>query len=506
MENKDLEPLQLPDRKTSKLKSNKFRHGSLATIFTVIFIVLIILLNVVVSALTDRFPSMNMDMTAEKLNTLSETAVDTAKKVEKETVINIIGAEDVIRGDKIYTNYGLQYSQVANLADKMQEANSKIKVKFIDPDIDPAFISQYPDDGLAAGTVLVKTDARYKVLTVTDLFSLQQNQQDGTYKQYSQVDGALSNAVYLTNLDSVPVVAVATGHNEMLATEARATFDQLMKDSAFDVKEFSLLTEEIPAEAQVLMLATPQTDYSKDEIKKMQDFLAITDDGKSRTLLITCHPTQGTLPNLATFLEDWGVKVNQGVVVENDANNMLSGAPNGIFVNASTDIFPDTTYDKLLALSAVPLELTFKSQNDISTYALMETADTAYVSVDETLAENPETSKQVVASISQKLTTVDNAPVRSNVVVMGSTVSLLQDFLGGNTFANRQFTTDLMKYGTGTTDKSQSLYVTPTETNVTDITATAAVVQGVGLYFFTIILPIAILIAGLVIFLRRRHL
>ena len=60
------------------------------------------------------------------------------------------------------------------------------------------------------GKVMVKTDKRHKTLAVTDLFSIQQDSSTGQYNYYSKVDGALANALYLVNLDTVPVVAFAT--------------------------------------------------------------------------------------------------------------------------------------------------------------------------------------------------------------------------------------------------------------------------------------------------------
>ena len=128
-------------KKTSKLasvlKQDKFKHGSLAVVFTAIFIAVVIVVNILATALTDRFPSMNIDLTNEGLNTLSEEAIDVAKNLENDTVIYIIGSEDSIRNDLVYSNYGLKYSQVANLADRLAEVSNKVSVEFIDPDRNP---------------------------------------------------------------------------------------------------------------------------------------------------------------------------------------------------------------------------------------------------------------------------------------------------------------------------------------------------------------------------------
>ena len=63
-----------------------------------------------------------------------------------------------------------------------------------------------------------------------------------------------------------------------------------------------------------------------------------------------------------------------------------------------------------------------------------------------------------------------------------------------------------MKLLTGTSDTRIGISVSQTQTNTRDIAASASVIQFVGLIVFTALVPIAVLAAGLVIFLRRRHL
>ena len=107
-------------------KTEKFKHGTMATVFTAVFIVLVIVLNVITSALADRFPSMNIDLTSQGLNSLSDKALDVAKNAEYKTTIYLLGTEANYKDDMIYANYNLRYSQVANLAEKMQAAGIKV--------------------------------------------------------------------------------------------------------------------------------------------------------------------------------------------------------------------------------------------------------------------------------------------------------------------------------------------------------------------------------------------
>lgn len=46
----------------------------------------------------------------------------------------------------------------------------------MDPDTNPTFISEYADEDLSTGKVMVQTERRHRVLTVTDLFTIEQDQ------------------------------------------------------------------------------------------------------------------------------------------------------------------------------------------------------------------------------------------------------------------------------------------------------------------------------------------
>lgn len=487
----------------------KFKHGSLAVVFTVVFIAVIIVINVLVSALTTRFPSMNFDLTKEGLNTLSDEATDVAKEIVNETTIYIIGSEDAIRGDEVYSNYSLKYSQVANLADRLHELNDKIKVEFIDPDLNPQFISDYAGDSLTTGKVMVKTDKRHKTLAVTDLFSIQQDSSTGQYNYYSKVDGALANALYLVNLDTVPVVAFATGHNEMLTvSDNLSTFTGMLNDNNFEVKEFNMLTDEIPEDASIVVLGTPTTDYTSEELSKLEAYLGDEKMASSRTLYVMTAPNAGwsSMPNLSSFLAEWGMEPQSQEVLESNTNNTLYNMPYAIFANV-TDSVLSKTYDNVVKVQAAPVKRLFTANNDISTYSVIETSDTAYLSNDEKVLETPETDTYTILAFAQRY--MDNqGKICANVVVDGCAADFYDgsSLLGNSTFGNKDVTLDLIKNLTGTTDTRVGLTVNQTQTNTMDISASSAVTWSIGMMLFTIVVPVAVLVIGLVIFLRRRHL
>ena len=486
----------------------KFKHGSLAVVFTVVFIAVIIVINVLVSALTTRFPSMNFDLTKEGLNTLSDEATDVAKEIVNETTIYIIGSEDAIRGDEVYSNYSLKYSQVANLADRLHELNDKIKVEYIDPDLNPQFISDYAGDSLTTGKVMVKTDKRHKTLAVTDLFSIQQDSSTGQYNYYSKVDGALANALYLVNLDTVPVVAFATGHSEAITTSTSTSFTGLLNDNNFEVKEFNMLTDEIPEDASIVVLGMPTTDYTSEELSKLEAYLGDEKMASSRTLYVMTAPNASwsSMPNLSSFLAEWGMEPQSQEVLESNTNNTLYNKPYAIFANV-TDSVLSKTYDNVVKVQAAPVKRLFTANNDISTYSVIETSDTVYLSNNEKVLETPETDTYTILAFAQRY--MDNqGKICANVVVDGCAADFYDgsSLLGNSTFGNKDVTLDLIKNLTGTTDTRIGLTVNQTQTNTMDINASSAVTWSIGMMLFTIIVPVVVLVIGLVIFLRRRHL
>ena len=73
-------------------------------------------------------------------------------------------------------------------------------------------------------------------------------------------------------------------------------------------------------------------------------------------------------------------------------------------------------------------------------------------------------------------------------------------------FDNADFLSDLMKYATDTDGSSVSVLTERVQTNTMDVTASQNTIMVLGLGVFTIALPVLLLAAGLVIFLKRRHL
>lgn len=477
-------------------KTEKFRRSSFGFLFSIIFIAVIVVINVLFSVLENKYPSMKIDLTANHLNSLSDSTKSVAENLNSDVEIYIIGDEDSIRNDQLYSSYNVKYSQLANLCDQLAADYDKVSVSYIDPDANPSFISEYSDESLSSGMVLIKSDKRYRVLSVSDLFEINYDSSYNTVN-YTKVDGALANAMYLVDMDTVPVIAVDTGYGELLSSDYRSSLDDLLEGNCFQIEEFNLITDDIPEDASMVMLLTPTTDLTEDDVTKLNNYLA--DGDSSRTVFVTGYPTAGDLPNLSSFLEDWGLSMQSGtVIVETDSSKTISQSATYMFVNATSDVLTGT-YNNLLAINAMPVDRLFETSGDITTYSLIETSSTCYTSQGETQTD-PDTDTYTVCALAQKT----DGDVKKNVVAYGDTNSLYA-YMSNSTFGNASFVLDLVQYCTDTSDTSVGLTIESTATTTRDITASTATCVIVGLFIFTIAIPLVILIAGIVVFVRRRH-
>lgn len=490
------------DRKTFHefLRSPKFKHGGIATAFTAGFIAIVILLNVVVSILTTRFPSMNIDMTKSGTNTLTEQSIKVAQAVKYDTTLYIIGTEQQVKGDS-------NYSQVASLAAKFAEKNNKIKVSFVDIEKDPTFATKNSiTETLSAGEVVVKSEKRNRVLTQNDLFTSQQDSTTGETVYYSQVDSALASAVNQVNSDTLPVAAFETGHSPLVDASA---FKTLLSNNNFETKDFNSLTDAVPENAQLLVIPAPSTDYTDAELQKLDAFLSNTKVAGSRSLVVTFDPSQAAMPKLANFLKEWGIAVKTATVIaETDTSKVVSSQyPSYILTQIGTKLAlgGKSDYGYVVMPQTCPIDVLFDTQGDVTAYSLATSYESSYLATAKTSDASKKASYNT-AALAQKSISVSGKSYKANVVALGSSAMLSSSFLNASAFGDSKYVIDLMRYGTGTSNNDTGVTINPVQTNVTDITINSAVATGLGVGVFTILIPLCVLIAGIFVYLRRRHL
>lgn len=487
--------------------STKFKRGGISTAFTVGFLVVVVLLNIIVSILGQRFPSINIDLTKNSSNTLSDQAAKIVDKVKEPVTIFIIATEEQTKNDQLLTEYGLHYSQVGMLAAKMAERNTNIKVEYIDLVKNPTFANTYKSENVTQGDVIINSSKRHRVLAYSELFDVQQSQDGSSTNTYSMVDSALASGLNTVISDTLPVVAFDTGHSEQLDSTA---YKQLLTNNNFENKDFNLLTDAIPDKTQMILLGCPTTDYTDSEIKKLDDFLSSTKLAGDRSLILTFHPSQKSMPKLATFLEEWGIKVPQNYIVESDQSKYYTNDPSYILSNVQSNITLNSksaNYGYFSTPQSNPIETVFDNKGSKTTYVLAKSNATTYLADNQgKTAQNAAKKAYNTAVLSQDSVKSGDKTYKANVIALGSTGMFDSQILGASTFGNSKYVIDLAKYATGTSNTDTEITTTSQQTNVSDITLPAAAGKALGLGVFTVLIPLLIAIAGIVVFRKRRHL
>lgn len=508
---KDRNPEDEKKGRGAFFKSSRFRHGSVSTAFTAGFLAAVILLNVLVGVLSDRFPSVNLDLTQGGANSLSAAGAKVVDSVKIPANVYVLATRQQVESDSLYADSGVKYSRVGSLLSKIAERNPKITVEYVDLDKNPTFAENYKNDNLAAGDVVVKTQKRYRVLTYTDLFDVQYGSDSTTPTQVtSNVEGALASAFSAVVSDKLPVVAFETGHDEQ---QDMSAYKKLLENNSFETKDFNLLTDKIPENAQMVVLACPTRDYTDEEIKKLSDFLGSKSVAGDRSLMATFYPSQAETPKLATFLEEWGLAVPRSVVVESDQSKFIANNPSYLLSDIQSDLplrgdgGSGTDYGYFFTPQSNPVDILFPSKGSRRTYSLAKSSDTCYVVNNSTKStENLPKAASNTAALSQDTVKSGGKSYKANVIAIGSSGLFSDGIVNAGTFGNGKYMVDLARYATGAADSAAVTNIPPKPVNAKDITMTSAVSSFLGLGVFVFLIPLSIAAAGIVVFHKRRNL
>lgn len=158
----------------------------------------------------------------------------------------------------------------------------------------------------AAGPVQLCADGKGGgYLQEADLYSY-------TYNTSFDGEGAITSAIDYVVTEDLPKLYLLEGHGE---AELPATFSDQIEKANIDLQSLSLLTvDEVPEDADCVMIYAPSSDLSQEEAEMLSDY---TKNGGK--LLVAAGPVEdGTLENLESLLSEYGVETASGIVVEGD--------------------------------------------------------------------------------------------------------------------------------------------------------------------------------------------
>ena len=524
--------------KSAAQRKKNLRYGGYATVVTLIALVVL----VVVTVLFEQ-----LDLSANKMYTPSEATMNLLDNLEDD--VEIYGLYST------GTETGTYYAEVVRLMEQYARICDKISYETIDTLKNPNFVKDYIDEDSSAttvadGSVVVKNarTGKYRLLGIMEFYDYT-NTTNKSLDTFC-AEEALSTAVQYVTSNRIPVLYQLMGHGE---EEMDSTFKSYMKTTNFDFELLNLATmEEEELEANlytVVMINNPKTDLKEEEYQILLDYM----ERGGRMLILLDYETPDTLTNFNRLLARYGLSFTAGgSYVEETAYSNYYAYPFVILPKMAEehDITSALTgaNSYLTMLHAVPIQIADKSElnrrTEITT--LLTTSDTAqsvkWINMEENIeilgdgnvAYVTENGEQVVigeylaeekdkdtneilrvkvglsgpgqynlAVVAKETSTQGNDIVETRLVVIGN--SSFVDYTNNRNYittGNYKMIASTLNY---LQDEVSNLYITSKSLSAGKIATSLGDFIG-GFAIFAIVLPLAVIIAGVVIWVRRRHL
>ncbi len=521
-----------PKKEKSKKVKNQFllKKGGYSVVITAIVLAAIIVFNVLVGALADRFV-LDYDFSKEKKNSLSEENIDYIKKIDNDINVYFCGDEETYGSYMSYyaQSYGVQndasdyYEQTIKIVKKYAEYNKKIKLNFVDTQSSEftAISSKYTGESITYGDIIVSAvkngNEKHKVVGFKDIYTLEE---DSTYASMgyttqnisgNDIENALTRAISYVVSDKQSKIALITGHT--VNTEALESYKKLLTDNNFEVTEISdKVIKSIPDEYNAVAIVAPGYDFMGSEITALSDFL--DNNGKlNKGLVCFADVSSKYLKNFYAFLEEWGISAEDGILYETSENNYLpEDGPTtlGSYPAGGED---SITADMQLCITGnnVPLTAAFEKQEDMAVTSFMQTPETTIAAPKGTGAKFKDAGKYEGKSYSTAIQSKKTAYVdgtdeaNSYVTVFSSTEFINSKYGETGSVANKNLALKVSERISGTEDNSDISFVTKSIADESFADTVTQSSSNIVRIIFMFILPIITLIAGIAVFLKRRN-
>ena len=450
---------------------------------------------------------------------------------ELDTEVDIIvcaTAEDYVGGYMKYyaQNYSVTedatdyYRQTINLLDKYPAYNNKINLRYVDTQKSEftEISSKYSNESLSYGDIIVACTKngteRYKIIGFTDIYKLDE---DSTYASYgyttntvsgNNIETAVTSAIAYVTSNKTKKAALVTGHSKDDYTE---TYQTLLKDNNYEVTEISdSIIGSISNEYDAVIIAAPNTDFISSELDAISSFLE--NDGKlGKGLIFFADATAPYLTNLYDFLEQWGIAVNEGIMFETNSQNYMPDDPMtlGSYPTSSDN---DITSGMNLCITGynVPITAAFDTEGLITVTSLMSTPESVVAAPVGTSAgwtgADDYTKQSYSTAIQAEMLDYDddNNEISSYVFAFSSVEFIQSAYNEQSSVSNKNITLAAAERAVGAEDTGVS-FISKTITNESYSDSVTDSSAGIIRILFMFILPIASIVIGIYIFIRRKN-
>lgn len=306
----------------SEKKSRKnLKFTSLAWAFAAMLLAVVILINVAAS-----FFDAKIDMTPNKIYTMSDTSREFFESLDKEVDLYLLYDLDEIENSE-------DAGEVKELTSFLKACDEfdKVTLHDIDPDKNPDLMEELNPDNqftLKDGDIIVKCGDSVKRVFGSEMNYYTYSDTPDANGQYIATsktfmgEGIITGAVKSLTDGYAPTIYFLTGHGEKSLTEDYTLLSKKLKNYNYTTKELDLSSgNTVPEDAAIIVVAAPQQDISADEKDKINDFM---DNGGNLSLLMSPTNNGTDFDNLVDIMHDYCIGMDYTRVYETDSAKHMS--------------------------------------------------------------------------------------------------------------------------------------------------------------------------------------
>ena len=451
------------------------RGGYLAGI-TVAAVALVLVINLIAGQLPSHLKEF--DLTDNQIYEVSDTSKDFLAGLDKDVEIVVLAEE------------GATDQRILKFLDQYAALSSHITITEVDPVAHPAQAAAYDADSDSL-VVRCEETGKEEVISYNDIITYSYDSYYYMSEDSFDAEGQLTSALDYVTGDTSKQLYTVTGHGE-------EDLSSVITD-AIDKANFSLssvspaLNGGVPEDCDLLIANGPTTDLSESELSLLLDYV---DGGGQMILLLPSEYT--SLPNWNALLEHYGLTMAEGYIA--DTARYYPQLGSAFAICATLDLSSPLTSEfdgdtlTLLTNSLGFTQLSETPENVTVTPFMSTSSDGLAVTLD-----GQQTAGEFLLGAVAERTDSEDSSIVGRLTVFGSTSFISQDILAANPSIANQ--TIFMNAVTGGFDDVSNLSIPAKSLAMTYNTIAN---PGMWSTLYMIVLPVAILIFGLIFWMRRR--
>ena len=350
----------------------------------------------------------DIDMTKEKIYSISQETEDKIGNLETDVTISVYNMSEY------YIDFANKYANLNNhiKVEEVESLTSKTDWK-----------TEYGVEDTSS-FIIISTENREKILYEYNLYTVDYT----TYTEIDITEEAITNGILDVVTTERPKVYFLTGHN-LYSSVYFQYLQSSLTDEANEVEELDLMTTgEVPEDCNVLVITALQEDIEEMEKDSLIEYIQ-----RGGKILLLSDPNLNNLdlPNFQEVLDQYGVSISDGIILEGDTSKMVSGAPNFVIatINSSSSIIKNANMDiNVCLMNTGKLDIASSEELEdlnVTSEILATVSDSAFYRTDLTSSSTSKISSDEDAAgstIAAMLTKEIDENTSSKLIVFANTV------------------------------------------------------------------------------------